>query len=253
MGMTFLMGNTDRSLHTRLKAEHYCKTRQWDRSLQAGLPQHDDNGAITMLRAMALANQGHLGDRLFYYNIPRGITSDCLFFGDVTDRTLRKAGRGTFLLSHGYRLWQTIGFVPRYRTESVRAILSRELHRERILSDSLAADSTAQETHHLVKPVAKDYLLCACLIDRDLKSFMRILPQYYSITDDLPRHYREACLLYHRLNHLPLPVDKREMSVEIADYDDFCAILKANRDPVRRNAALRDSYFGTYWYYYYSE
>ena len=82
---------------------------------------------------------------------------------------------------------------------------------------------------------------------------MRILPRYYSITDDLPRHYREACQLYHRLNRLDLPVDKREIAAEIADYDDFYAILKANPDPVKRNAALRDSYFGTYWYYYFSE
>ena len=294
MGMTFLMGNTDRSLHTRLKAEHYCKTRQWDQSLKAGLAQHDDNGAITMLRAIALANKGQLGERLFRYNIAPGTTSDCLFYGDVTDRTLRKAGRGTFLLSNGYRLWQTVGFVPRNRMESVRTILERELRHEKMLLDSLAAvnasasetsassgtasssassaapatassaapssassaaapDTSSTEPRHFVKPVAKDYLLCACLIDRDLKSFMRILPRYYSVTDDLPRHYREACLLYHRLNNLDLPVDKREIAAEIANYDDFCAILKANRDPVRRNAALRDSYFGTYWYYYYSE
>lgn len=275
MGLTFLMGNTDRSLHTRLKAEHYCKTRQWDQLLKTGLAQHDDNGAITMLRAIALANSGQLGERLFNYNIPPSTTSDCLFYGDVTDSKLRRFPKGTFLLSNGYRLWQTIGFVPRNRAESVRTILERELRHEKMLSDSLAAasaaaseasdaaqssapsaataDSTSADIKHFVKPVAKDYLLCACLIDRDLKAFMRILPRYYSITDDLPRHYREACLLYHRLNNLALPVDKREISAEIEDYDDFCAILKANRDPVRRNAALRDSYYGTYWYYYYSE
>lgn len=312
MALTFLMGNTDRSLHTRLKAEHYCKVRQWDQSLKAGLAQHDDNESITMLRAIALANQGQLPERLFRYNIPPGTTSDCLFYGDVTDVNLRRSGKGTFLLSNGYRLWQTVGFVPRNRAESVRTILERELRREKQLLDSLAAasvpgttvsdastssasaattsstsastssasaattsstsastssasaatssvssaaatDSSSTGIRHFVKPVAKDYLLCACLIDRDLKSFMRILPQYYSVTDDLPRHYREACLLYHRLNRLDLPVDKREIAAEIADYDDFCAILKANPDPVKRNAALRDSYFGTYWYYYYSE
>ena len=303
MGLTFLMGNTNRSLHTRLKAEHYCKVRQWDKALRAGLAQHDDNGAITMLRAIALANQGQLPERLFRYNIPPGTTSDCLFYGDVTDDKLRQSGHGTFLLSNGYRLWQTVGFVPRNRTESVRAILERELRREKLLLDSIAAangpetaasdasalsasaatttpsaaaftsssapsasgaasssassaaapDSSSTGIRHFVKPVAKDYLLCACLIDRDLKSFMRILPRYYSVTDDLPRHYREACQLYHRLNRLDLPVDKREIAAEIADYDDFYAILKANHDPVKRNAALRDSYFGTYWYYYFSE
>lgn len=304
MGLTFLMGNTDRSLHTRLKAEHYCKVRQWDNALKTGLAQHDDNGAITMLRAIALANQGQLPERLFRYNIPPGTTSDCLFYGDVTDDKLRQSGHGTFLLSNGYRLWQTVGFVPRNRAESVRTILERELRREKLLLDSIAAangpetaasdasassasaatstasaaasstsssapsasgaasssassaaatDSSSTGIRHFVKPVAKDYLLCACLIDRDLKSFMRILPRYYSVTDDLPRHYREACLLYHRLNRLDLPVDKREIAAEIADYDDFYAILKANPDPVKRNAALRDSYFGTYWYYYFSE
>lgn len=304
MGLTFLMGNTNRSLHTRLKTEHCCKVRQWDKALKTGLAQHDDNGAITMLRAIALANQGQLPERLFRYNIPPGTTSDCLFYGDVTDDKLRRSGHGTFLLSNGYRLWQTVGFVPRNRTESVRTILERELRREKLLLDSIAAangletaasdasassasaatstasaaasstsssapsasgaasssassaaatDSSSTGIRHFVKPVAKDYLLCACLIDRDLKSFMRILPRYYSVTDDLPRHYREACQLYHRLNRLDLPVDKREIAAEIADYDDFYAILKANPDPVKRNAALRDSYFGTYWYYYFSE
>lgn len=267
MGLTFLMGNTNRSLHTRLKAEHYCKLRQWDQALKAGLPQHDDNGAITMLRAVALANKGQLGERLFKYNIPPGTTSDCLLFGDVTDRSLRQGGKGTHLLSNGYRLWQTVGFVPRNRTVSARTLLTHELQRLQLLQDSLAVRDTittprpstlnphpsSLNPQPLSLTPAKDYLLCACLIDRDLKAFMSILPRYYSITDDLPRHYREACLLYHRLNHLPLPVDKREIAAEIADYDDFCAILKAHRDPVIRNAALRDSYFGTYWYYYYSE
>ena len=254
MAVVFMMGNTDRGLHTRLSVEHHCKLLQWDKALQAGLPQYDTDGATTMLRAMALARTGQLPERLFNYNMEPQTTSDCLFYGDISDDALRDSGRGTFLLSSGYRLWQTIGFVPCNRHEPVRTILARELRREQLLIDSITADSIpADSVKHLVKPVAKDYLLCACLIDGDLKTFMKLLPKYYPVEGELPKHYREACLLYCMEHQLPVPKERQGVAAELADYEDFCSLIKQNPDPVRCNAALRDNYFGTYWYYYWTK
>lgn len=254
MVVVFMMGNNDRGLHTRLNVEHHCKLRQWDKALQVGIPQYDADGATTMLRAIALARTGQLPEHLFNYNIEPQTTSDCLFYGGNADYAQKGGTKGVFLLSSGYRLWQTIGFVPYNRHEPVRTILARELRREKALIDSITADSIpADSVRHFVSPVAKDYLLCACLIDGDLTSFMKLLPNYYSEDGPLPKHYREACLLYCRLNQLPVPKEREGIAAELADYEDFCALIRQNRDPVRCNAALRDNYFGTYWYYYWTK
>lgn len=220
--LTYSMGNTDRTLHTRLAIERHCKEKQWDMALEQGFPQYDNDSSLTMLRAMALAHTNELGERLFEYQITG--SSRSLF--PQQDNSV------CFLLSPGYQLWQTIGFVPRNLSEPVELILRRELRR-----------GTA-------KPVSKDYLLCAYLLDRDLKSFAYWLQRYYEIDKTLPKHYGEAYVLYCRKYNKECLLKDSALA---ADYSDFLTLLRSNRNPVLRNAALRDAYFGTYWYYYQSK
>lgn len=233
MVLVFTMSNNDRTLHTRLDVERLCKVRQWDDALSVGFPQYDNDSSLTMLRAMALANKGELGESLFTYELTG--QSDALL--PKNDKSV------AFLLGSSYRLWQTIGFVPRNLDESVYRIMSREIRR-----------GTA-------KPAAKDYLLCASLMDRDLKRFVELLQKYYPIDDKLPQHYKEALILYrgkYRKEVEMTPVEGEEPKVfrstaMEADYQDFMTVMRNEHNTVRRHSALRDAYFGTYWYYYFNK
>lgn len=227
MSLTLLMGNGDRTLHTRLNTEHNIKQRQWDAALAEGFPQYDNDSSLTMLRAIALANKGLLGEQLFRYDIT----------GDSRSLFPQHDHSADFLLCSGYRLWQTIGFVPRDITEHPTVILRRELRR-----------GTA-------RPAARDYLLCAYLLDRNLSDFAATLPRYYAINDSLPQHYREALLIYDKQRgnlHEEADSVKGAYAALCADYADCLAVMRKQRDATLRHTALRDNYFGTYWYYYYS-
>lgn len=220
MMMTYSMGNTDRTLHTRLKVERYCQMRDWDKALEVGFPQYDNDSSLTMLRALALANTGQLGEKLFTYNVTGG--SKALM--PQPDKSV------TFLLGTDKVLWRTTGVVPYDRTEGIVDYLKREIRRG------------------TVTPVAGDYLLCAYLLDRDLQSFVKALPLFYNVGDSMPAHYREAYLLYCERYKQRDTLIAQSMR---ADYADFLDVMRTNRAPVVRDAAIRDAYFGTYWYYYY--
>ena len=66
---------------------------------------------------------------------------------------------------------------------------------------------------------------------------------------DLPKHYREALVLYTHLHtHRVLTYHD---SVIDADYEDFLRVCRAGyTSPEAKRAAMSDTYFGTYWYYY---
>lgn len=222
MLMTYSMGNTDRTLHNRLAIERLCMEQQWDKALDTGFPQYDNDSSMTMLRAMALARKGELGEKLFSYDI----TGNSRSLIPQSDYSV------SFLLGNGYNLWQTLGFVPRSLNEHTDQILKRELRR-----------GTA-------RPVARDYLLCSYLMDKDLKSFTRALPLYYKIDNALPQHYREAYILYCKKYNQPNLLANDAI---MTDYEDFLSVMRKFRNTTLVKSALRDAFFGTYWYYYYRD
>ena len=218
--MTYMMGNTDRTLHTRLKVERYCQHKEWSKALQVGFPQYDNDSSLTMLRALALANQGKLGDELFTYEIT----------GSSASLTPQQDKSVAFMLGSDVQLWRTIGIVPRDKSESIYTFLQKELRRG------------------TVKPVAKDYLLCAYLLDRKLTDFVKQLPKYYTVNDSLPKHYAEAYAMYCEKYNV---TDTLLSSAIHADYSDFLTTMRSQPSHVLRESAIRSAYFGTYWYYYY--
>lgn len=218
--LTYSMGNTDRTLHTRLKVERYCQQREWDNALEVGFPQYDNDSSLTMLRALALANVGQLGNKLFNYDVSGG----SLALVPQPDHSV------TFMLGSDKVLWRTIGVVPRDRGETLERFLKRELRRG------------------TVNDVAKDYLLCSYLMDRNLEAFAAALPQFYHGIDSMPVHYAEAYVLYCDRFKEPDTLATQAMK---ADYADFLAVMRAYKQPELRDAAIREAYFGTYWYYYF--
>ncbi|MBQ9560907.1 MAG: hypothetical protein IJV10_01300 [Prevotella sp.] len=209
------MGNTDRTLHTRLAVERLCHEGRFGEALALGIPQHDNDKALTMWRAYALSRQS-MGERLFCYN----------FSSSQSTLLPRTDGEPHALLRDCYPIWQSIGFVPRTIDERSEVYLQRELRR-----------GTARKA-------AIDYLLCTNLINKDLRSFGKNVARYYTSADELPQHYAEALMLVHN--------DTLRVSNAVrADYADFLAMMRSKKPKKEKQADLRDNYFGTYWYYYY--
>ena len=222
MLLTNAMGNSSRNLHTRLEVERLCREQRWQDALDTGIPSYDRDSSMTMLRAMALARQGLLGEHLFNYDVHGG------------SRALwqQKDNSACFLLGSPYILWQTIGVVPRNTSEPVAHFMKKQIRR------------------HAIADCGKDYLLCAYLLDKDLSSFARELPKHYALNDSLPKHYQEAYVLYAEKMSL---TDSIVSSAVKADYADFLTTMRSKKNPTHRQSAIREAYFGTYWYYYYRQ
>ena len=93
-----------------------------------------------------------------------------------------------------------------------------------------------------------DYELCAYLIDKDLDHFVKALPKYYKIDDQLPRYYREALILYNHLRSTPAII--YHDNVLDTDYRDLQELERKYPNRRARQVAVFSQYEGTYWYYY---
>lgn len=95
-----------------------------------------------------------------------------------------------------------------------------------------------------------DYLLCSYLLDKRLDLFSKELGNYYKLdsTSVLPKHYREALVLY--LHQHPTAPYVFHDDVCETDYEDLLAIRRKFRNQSDCQAILRDTYGKTYWYYY---
>ena len=93
-----------------------------------------------------------------------------------------------------------------------------------------------------------DYLLIACLSDKNLELFVKLLPQYYTINTTLPKHYREALLWYtHTHTH---PTIVYSDNILEADYQDYIKLEKGIFNLNERKNKLKDTYGNTYWFYF---
>ena len=126
-----------------------------------------------MLRILALARRGELGERLFCYPVA-GSSADML-------PRLRDS-RSRLRLLPIDSVWRAFGARPVYMVTA------------RQFLNALSIDSVPH-------PMWRDYILCGHLIDRDLDGFALLLPHYYpdSIAGELPRFYREAMDLHDAL------------------------------------------------------
>ena len=224
--MMYSMGNTDRTLHTRLAVERLCHEGKYDEALAVGVPKYDHDKALTMWRAYALAKTDAMGEHLFRYNISK------------EQQTLlpKQKGEPHALLRDCYPIWQVLGFVPRKIDERPEWYLKREIRR-----------GTARSG-------VKDYLLCTYLINKDLENFAETLPKYYNAEKELPKHYAEALILYkgrsREENFGELDSLKIDDGIKV-DYNDFLAMMRAKKPMKEKQADIRDNYFGTYWYFYF--
>ncbi len=217
-GCTCLIGNSDQLFHYRMRIESLIAQGNFASAVHVGEKEAVSDSSLTMLRVWALSKEHRLGDRLFAYPLT-----------GASDAMLPNGTSVTLLMADERRLYTHLGGMFKQKMPARRYL--EALHRS-------GHATTA----------AHDWLLCACLLDRDLNAFARYLAKYYPIDDHLPKHYKEALLLYqHRSsNHAIAYRD----TVKEADFEDFQKMEQKYADSRTRYTALRDKYGDTYWFYY---
>lgn len=212
------IGNSDRSFHYRMRMEECMVQGDFASALRVGQKEAATDSSLTMLRVWALSENHLLADRLFTYPLVGG--SDAMLPNTTSVR---------LMMANERKLYAHLGVVFRQKM-TPRAYLET-LHKA-----------------HRATSAAHDWLLCAYLLDRDLPQFARHLGKYYAINEQLPKHYKEALVIYnHTTSH---PLISYHNNVEEADYEDFQDLGDKYGDKRERYTALRDKYGDTYWFYY---
>ena len=215
------VSNTSAVYHYRTHAEKALADDDIDEALRVGHESLETDVNLTMLRLFALSQIDAVGDSLFTYAVT----------GKSSDLLPLKNSRSSLLLMPESKLWKHFGGRWPLFTMTVDRYM-----------DSLAVDTTATRAY-------VDYKLAGQLIDGQLDSFALTLPKYYPMNaDSLPRHYREALVLYQDMK-----------GDSVVDYQDSAMVLRlkelrgyerqsSNKKTVQMMA--EDRYRYTYWYYY---
>lgn len=125
---------------------------------------------------------------------------------------------------------------------------SKALLPDGITTKSMLIPHNVIVKHYKDKAYAADYRLMSLLLDRDLDGFAKLVGHYYKLDKYLPRHYKEALVLYtHMRSH---PVLVFHDSVMDADYQDMIDMQHTVKTQQERESLIRDSYGNTYWCYY---
>lgn len=218
------IGNTHAVLHFRAHAEVALSQGDTGEALRAGSRSLETDEHLTMLRAYALSMRNELGDRLFHYPIK----------GQGCDLLPLPGSSSHLLLLPEDSLWHHLGARPKAGMDASRYL--RALER-----DSMATKAVA------------DYVLCKSLVDRDLDAFVGALVRLHLLddtpADSLPRHYREALILYTHLRAHPLLVYHHAVMDE--DWDNLQELERQHPDTRARKAAVMERYRNSYWYYYF--
>ena len=213
------IGCNNKVFHYRMKAESDIISNNYRHAAHVGATASATDSSLTMLRIWALSEQNELGERLFEYPLVGG-----------SDAMLPNGQTVKLMMAPEAKLYKHLGVVFRQKMSPMKYLL--ELHKR-----------------HYATRAAHDWLLCAYLLDGDIDGFAQNIKRFYHIAETLPKHYREALILYRHLHEHPLFV--YHSSVMDADYDDYMDIIHKSHTMAERRYQLRQSYGKTYWFYYF--
>ncbi len=222
--LSFFMSqaNTDEFFHYNSRVERLLLDGRWEDALRVGRGSSTTGRELTAMRAFALNRTSRMGDEFFSY--PQCYGSKAL---------LPQWGDTAVMFFNIKPIYVSLGALPSGHRFSVNGFLDQVLRVDTLHANRRAAD----------------YALCASLLDRRLDRFAEILPLYYTVGDSLPRHYKEALVLYNRLAEKPLvPYEDEELQGQLTDMHIMEDTLHTAR---RRYNLTRESYGDTYWWYYY--
>lgn len=216
------VSSTSAVLLYRAHVETCLQDRRFDEALLTGSRSLESDAHLTMLRAYALSRRHELGERLFHYAVS-GTSADLVpGTADCHSRLLRYPQDS---------IYRHLGAIPRAQQTTAGYL------------------QALQHSGQATTAVA-DYVLCGQLIDRDLDAFARTVTRYYTLADSLslPRHYREALVLYRHLRSHPVVVYRHAVTDE--DYRNLQELEAKYSDPRERKIRVLENYQGSYWYYY---
>ncbi|MCM1109144.1 MAG: DUF6057 family protein [Clostridium sp.] len=212
--------NTDIRLHHELRTARRIQDEDFDGALEVGRKSLEISRRLTAMRCYALGQTGRLGECLFDYPMSYG-----------SKGLLPCASDSVGLASWPEDFYRYMQARPSLRMENHPTLFFRILcEREE------------------VNKAACDYLLCALLLDKDLDGFVVALPRFYPIDANLPRHYKEALILYARVRMSPTIV--YEDIVLQTNYTEYLAQRRKSRTADERYKVCRGLYGNTYWFYY---
>lgn len=212
-----MIGNNDEKFHYRLRTERCILDKNYDLAIKVGEKSSVADSSLTMLRAFTLNKKHLLGEKLFTYNVVGG--SSALLPMDSNSCLL----------------------LPQTFVEDDMKV--RAKHKMSALKYFQRLDELQVKNKQYV-----DYLLCAYLLDKRLDDFVRTISRYYTIDNKLPKHYREALLLYTHTH--TTPVIEYHDNVMEADYQDYAKLEKQYSNGITRKNKLKEVFGNTYWYYY---
>ena len=219
MLLTCATSNTDRIFHQRMRIDKLASEGKYAEALAVRQGRTDADSSITMLRAYALSKKGLLGERLFEYPLKGG--SDAL----LPNGTSVKA-----MICEEKFIFHNVAEVMKQKVRPMKYL-------------------RWMRSHGYAKPQSEDYILCGYLLDKDIDAFAKEVskdPRF--LKNQLPKHYREALVLYNHLRSNPIVLYRN--AVAEADYTDFQTILRNTPEKESRKALAQDAYGNTYWYYY---
>ena len=215
---TGLFSNNNEVFHRRAHAESCLIKGDWNGAVKAtdGLDKADSS--LTFLRAIALSHEGKLGEKMFEVPVTGGSVS---------------------MLPNGKRVRCMM-----YPKDSIYLWLGRRYIQYMLPLHYLHFSFR----NHTAKKAAGDYLLTSYLMDKNLDAFAATIEKFYRLDSVMPKHYREALILY--THHRSNPKIVYHSSVMDADFQDYQTLEHQNPNPRQRQAAIRDTYGNTYWYYW---
>lgn len=213
-----LFSNHDVVFHERAKIEQAIVNEEYKDALEVGKNNLKTDSNLVMLRAYCLSKTHKMGESLFEYPL----------IGESLS-LLPNGSSVRMLMTPDKDVYRYIGVVPKQQMPVMRYL------------ELITASRKA-------KNPAKDYLLCGYLLDKNLDKFVAHLPLYYHVDSLLPKHYREALVLYTHSRSNPKLV--YHDAVADADYKDYQDLEKKYPEKMVRETKIRDIYGKTYWYYF---
>lgn len=219
MLMVCSIGCGDKVFHYRMRIESDIISNNYRHAATVGENSLANDSSLTMLRIWTLSEQGQLGERLFEYPLKGG-----------SDAMLPNGTSVKLMMAPEAKLYKHLGVVLRQKMSPKHYL--QKLHEM-----------------HLATKAARDWLLCAYLLDGDVDRFAQNIKRLYNVGESLPKHYREALILYLHLHENAQSI--YNSVIMNADYDDYMDIIHKAHSQAERRYLLRQSYGKTYWFYYF--
>lgn len=220
MVMVCAFGNSDKIYHARIHAEQCILKNNFDEALETLRLCDNADENTTMLTMYALSKKKMLPESLFCYRL-KGNSKAMMPYGDEL--------RFEIIPDSSF-----FSYLGTWYVQKMPAMKYLDY----------------QLRHRRMTKVTADYLLCGYLLDKKLDAFANAIGRYYVVNDSvsLPKHYREALILYTHLHSAPKIVYNND--VMNADFQDYQKLGKSTSDDRVRKNLLRETYGNTYWYYY---